>query len=714
MKTKRLACIALLLSACFIKAKAQTDTTKIDSAYMAHPKTPAIADSDVYDLGRITLQKKFTQAVTIKASALEKMPFTNLSDAISVYYNGIYDYGNQTYVFVVDGNLNTDVNAYSIYDIDEISIIQNSVSSLNGALPNQVLVLVKTKKHLKGKSGIFINGQTNLVRPYQSQSADYSSNTTTKDYYHQYYLSGYINKKTISAGISASFQRSVSPAYKANTELELAYFDDFENYKFNRFRFNAYLDLKINANNTLGLTGGYVPQRDITHYQLDIVHAQHQKFISQNLWYSNIILKTNIINGLTNKLSAGFQRRQTDAQRYAISQKPHIDSVAAINSYLVKDELSYRLQIGEFTINPVVNITYRQAKDTATRIDNAVTSANHTDRYLRKQKLVMLTPSLTVNYADFVMVQGGVQKITFTNELTFTGYTIPTILPFGSVSLDVLRPLSVADSDVKLLVFSSFARTMAYAGDEYGTLAEHTNLHGWGGPVREATSNTINPYQTYDQLQGGVTLSVLKNMLSFSYNLTVQQFYTRKHIFDQSPPFTDTSKTINARVDVHRVGANFVMPTQGSFKWSAYVTGAMFTKEAPATDSLTSELLRYYYPGTSLFTYGFANQFAYKGWSAGVDFQYGVNKILRHRFLASEIYYDADGNPHYPNTMEKINNFQLRNVYIGYKVPLKVKKIKSLEVYVNGRNLYEKGQQQITVNFIEDRKFIGAGFKLGL
>ncbi|MES2426923.1 MAG: hypothetical protein V4560_08100 [Bacteroidota bacterium] len=661
-----------------------------------------LIDTDNYDLGRMSMQKKFTQAITIKASALEKLPFSSINEVISVYFNGIYA-DDKTFVYVVDGNLNRDVNAYSIYDIDELTIIQNAAATLNGLLPNQVLILVKTKKNLAGKSGVSINGQTNMVRLYQTQAgiqdepgkANGFAGASSTSYYHQYYVSGYVNKKNINMGLSASIQHNVFPAFW-NKKL----YDVFDAYNTNRFRFNAYADIKMGKYNILSLNGGYVPQRDREYFELlpTFGGGERKKYISQNLWYSNITLKSNILNGLTNKLSAGFQRRQTDGQIVPV------DSVSAINSYLAKDELSYRLHLGDFDINAAVNATYRQAKDTATRIFYFGSPAH----FIAKQKIMVVTPSLTVNYADMVMLQGGVQKITYTNAPVIAGYDMPKILPFGSASVNVLRPFSVADTDMRLVVFGSFARTMSYASDEYGTLASRTNYTG--SSLGNSTFNgvTINPYQTYDQLQGGLTYSVFKNALTLSYNFSIQKFVTRANISGGIPPYTDTSRTTNAHINVHRVGINFVLPTQGNFKWSSYLNGAMFIKKTPSFDNLESEILRLYYPGKNLITGGFVNQFAYKSLFAGVDVIYAYNKELRHLFI-------PNGSVYYPQSVEKISTLKVQNIYIGYTMSVNMMAIKSLEVYANGRNVFEKGQQ-VSINkyFAGDSRYFGAGFKLGL
>jgi hypothetical protein len=54
------------------------------------------------------------------------------------------------------------------------------------------------------------------------------------------------------------------------------------------------------------------------------------------------------------------------------------------------------------------------------------------------------------------------------------------------------------------------------------------------------------------------------------------------------------------------------------------------------------------------------------------------------------------------------HSFSLQNVYFGYK--LQTKQFKNLEVFANGRNVWQNKKSDITDN----RRFYGIGFKLGL
>lgn len=102
-------------------------------------------DSSWYDLGSTRVEKKFTQHIAIKGEDLERMPFASLSGAINVWLYGAYS-NPATRVYIVDGNMVTDVNAWSIYDIEEVVLLQSALVQTSGNAGQQQFVLVTTRK----------------------------------------------------------------------------------------------------------------------------------------------------------------------------------------------------------------------------------------------------------------------------------------------------------------------------------------------------------------------------------------------------------------------------------------------------------------------------------------------------------------------------------------------------------------------------------------
>src|SRR5579871_5233248 len=85
-------------------------------------------DSSRYDIGYTTLNASFTQHLTIRGEELQKMPFVNLADAVRAWLYGKYTQP-ATVAYVVDGNPVIDANIYPIYDIEEVTLINNAVAA---------------------------------------------------------------------------------------------------------------------------------------------------------------------------------------------------------------------------------------------------------------------------------------------------------------------------------------------------------------------------------------------------------------------------------------------------------------------------------------------------------------------------------------------------------------------------------------------------------
>lgn len=720
MKATLLAFSLLLLTVFFNPAKAQTDSTAIMPDYSSLP------DTAIYDMGRVTMKKKFTQAITIHAADLEKMPFTDLKEALTLYLNGVYSQ-QQKFAYVIDGLLNTDINAYSIYDIDEITIVQNAAGVLNGALPSQVLVLVKTKRGGPNKRGIIAAGQVNQVKKYFGTNAGTTTSTankgnTTQDLYTQYYLSAYLNTKTTKAGISADIQHNVFPQYW-NKDV----YEAFKPLTSNRFKFNGYLETKLDESNTLTITAGYVPQKDKDLYKDDVdnnvtVNRVDQRTINQNLGYGNIQFKSHIADLFTNNLSAGFQRREskanwtmTDPNTLIGSKSTMLDSTSTINSLIVKDDFSYQGTLDDnedLTFNANINATYRQSDDTL-RVSqttlNTVTNTNVVGSVV-KQKLLAITPSVTFNYADMVSLQVGGQYIAHTNAPLYNGSRSPKIMPFASLGLDILRTLGATDSVQlrrKFVLYGSYTSAMSYAEDMTGSLMEvpfYRALYSPGAvPVYR---EPVNPYQTYNQIQGGLTFSWFTKGLTLSYNYSNTKFNTVYFVQSTVGATVDSAKLTTANIITHRVGLNFTLPGSGKFKWSAGINGSYITNKG-AKNNYALTQLRIFYPGENLITAGFATQVSYNKLFAGVSALYDMNRgVYRPQ--------SATNNGNYTVYTDLVQGLRLQNVYLGYRLQ-SVGFVRYVDIFVNARNLYQ--QLQLLEGSVpryspDDKKFIGGGIKL--
>src|SRR5579863_5887032 len=297
----------------------QTIVSLVGLALVCAGAQRSIAQQDTthLDVGYLTLNKEFTQLISIKGADLQKMPFMNLSDAISAWLYGAYTQGLVQYV--VDGNPVADVNAYSVFDVEEVVLVQTA-AALIGTAPGQTeIVLIRTKRGM-GPRGIAVAAQTGLI----SQAGPSRSR-----FFHNYYAGAYENLGKFSYGVSANYIRDAIP------------YDAFEGTvatppNWQRWRFNGYFDWRPDANNRIEVTMNYTTQKlgglmnpnsgqDLV-YGYDETGYQH--YLTPHLDWRGEWVK-----GLTNDLQATYLRSQLSTN---VAQ---LRSVGATDTFDIQDNV---------------------------------------------------------------------------------------------------------------------------------------------------------------------------------------------------------------------------------------------------------------------------------------------------------------------------------------------------------------------------------------
>jgi len=715
MKKTLLASVFCLLSALSNLVQAQSEPDEVTAV------------DSTYNLGRVVLKKRDVQAVTIKAADLEKIPFRSLQDVINVYTNGVFA-AKQSYIFVIDGVLNTDINAYSIYDIEELTFIQNAATVLNGGDPNKALILVKTKRAGGKGHGVTVAGQTNMVRLYKPTNPSTTSGVpdgkTTTNLYHQYYVSAYAGNHVISGGVSADIQHNITPIYLYDSPYTT------RNPPItNRLKLHGYLDAHLGERNTVSLDAGYVPQRDFNNQNSLYTH-----FESPNLYYGDLKIHTKIADGFYNIATAGIQKIHNHVQHTTYGAPSALynlyDAADTLSNYILQDNISYETALNDvFTIRPSVNFTYRNVNHPSSYLNEIhftsgqITSGiSHTTA---NQKLALLTPSITVGYIKFLSLTVGFQtylnsgtvinginrlfvngnQAGYTNNIgstKATDFEQTSPLPFASLTVDPLALMDVDTTNARLTVYGSYARNFNYSNDLLGSL-DDSNLEGsyrTSSTDRSFMLPPVDPYKVYTQIQGGATFTTLENSLTLSYNYSLRRFNTGEVILIRLPTYQDYYMNTNGRTELHRVGIDYSLPTDGDLTWRTSLNGTLLIMSDTYKErDYLSDYMRLVYPGKPFITGGFANHFGYQGLFLDFSILYAMNQANMKQ--VPYLHYQLNGTT---------STFDLQNIDFGYKIPVPVKRVKSLEVYLNARNLFQNGQSRI----VETQRFFGGGFKVEL
>jgi len=691
-----------LLICLFFTANAQTDTSH-------------------YDLGRISVKKDFTQSITIKGSDLERYQFTDLADAINVWLYGTYS-NSSSLVYVLDGNIINDVNAYSIYDVEEVTLVQNALAQVSGAGPGQQMVLIKLKTNRPGKQGVEAAGQTSLV------TADNRDNTpnvkSENELYNQYYLAGYKNFNNTHLSVSADYQRDVMPELTGST---LSFSDPFH---FNRFKFNAYGDTKLWKGSTLSFGVNYVPQANNYTYNINNESAGQSEsdydnsHNLQHLFNSNIRLNSQLLKRLTNTLSVAYNHynyfesdsSQLDVtSQYSANTSQYEKTRAGIktSNLLVRDNLVYHQQFGDFDIEPSVNFSFRRYRDSLGISNVFVDEGNYfientLSSNLNNYNAWLLSPSLNIAYKDIFNLQGGFVSILNPDKDFDPTYTKHRLFPFLSTSVDVAK--LTGSTAFSLHIFGSFARQNQLLNDDYATLAgfEQLSTAVNAGTLTGTTgvttiiypANNFNPYQEYNNYQAGAVLGLCKNF-ALNYNFEYHYYQTIGEIYVPVGANEEAGEAVylNDKTITNHIGLNYNF-NSGAFAWRTGLNATESKLNLTDPDQLGENAYAQYLVGHR-WSGGFTNRFSYKTFFAGLDilYQLGERPNDLTDVIAGSII----------NTIAiHTNSFALQNLYAGTQ--LKITHVKYAEAFINTRNILQNNSSDITDN----RRYVGLGFKVGL
>ncbi|HSC37448.1 MAG TPA: hypothetical protein VLD19_06245, partial [Chitinophagaceae bacterium] len=132
------------------------------------------------------------------------------------------------------------------------------------------------------------------------------------------------------------------------------------------------------------------------------------------------------------------------------------------------------------------------------------------------------------------------------------------------------------------------------------------------------------------------------------------------------------------------------------FEWQSGITATALRVKNTQNYSITNPVpAGDLHPPVS-WTGGWVNRIGYKHFIAGADVLYHVNHYQFYQGGLNGFGYN------------KLNLFDLQNIYLGYKIQLA--KTHEVEIYLNSRNLVQNSNSDLT----DRRRFYGAGFKATL
>ena len=661
----------------------------------------AQTDSTWLDLGRIKLKKDFTQTVTIKGKDLEQMPFAKLSEAIDVWLFGLATNPN-TVTYVIDGNLLTDVNVYSIYDIEEITLVQNALVQLNGATMARQLLLITTRKNNGKEQGLTIAGASYAVtNSFQTALPDMVKGQTNVD--HRYYVSAYQNRKNIQYGISASYLRDVFPYPDTGYNIE-------KPYQVNRYTLTGYLNASLGAAHSVWLRAGFVPARYTFEYSgfksspagIDAKTRQNSLFVEAG-WQARFF------KHLTNELSAGYTPVKTEGgsmSTYNDGGTPVSIMFARQNmdtkfrNLLLTNHLTYEADIGNWHIEPAVNISFRHLKyDNASSITNidgrtGSTISTSTNANWYDMDVFLLTPAVNVYYKDWFNVQGGFVYNLSKAQPGNSGDK--KMFPFVTSAVNVLK-LAGVESKFSWKIFGSYASAGDFSDVNFTIQDLGSGFYSYPYPAFSYGTGAISSPVIVDDekdhmIQAGTSAGIWNDRLQFSYG-----YDKRKHkgVITAYVPGPVQPMPINYVVDVyntiHRFGVTARVLDNAELKWSTGLNVSSVKSIVKLSEVLSGPVVpATFLTNDPLWTGGFTNRLQYKKIMVGLDLLYALNQ-----------------REYYNNTSTDDNNVSFKNIYAGYRAQWGSK---AFELYAETRNPSQRNKSRLP----DRRNYFGLGGKLEL
>lgn len=669
--------LTIAAAICFLhNAYSQTDTSGTD-----------------LNLGRVKLKKDFTQSITIKGEQLEKMPFTSLEETLNAWMYGYFTRKGNI-LFIVDGLLINDVNAYSIYDIEEVTLVQNALTQINGADRQQQLIVIKTKRGGTAKQGLTVAGQASLI------SLGKKDNAAT-GVYHQYHVAVYKNSDRIQYGLSANYMHDVIPyksdnRYKINTQPNI-----------DRFRLNAWFTAQLGIAHKLYVRLNAVPQVNeeetlsIIPVVLPETGTDREQSKSDNWAISpSAGLRSTLFKGFTNDLSVAYlaSNDKTEAKREVIQGSLGTQTSQQNVSYkrqqvLITEHISYRTTFNDWTLEPSLNFQFRYMKyDFSNRIQIYREPQQYSfeeNLFNNEYRTYLLTTSVNLFYKNVLNIQGGAM----TNISPKMDKGTKKVYPFITASANLI-PVD-GHKPVSVQVFASYAQT-GNVGDYMRQTPDFITPFGYSS----ATINGIVYYRipstdsTWWNWQAGLQFGLLNKRIIVSYNFERRDFTAE--VLAPTPMSGGSNDYVlylpNINSSTHHFSINATVLDKATFHWTSGVT-------ATSIKNKTKEEFTFY---NQQFTIGDFNT-AKASWTGG-----WINRFNWQEFTAGLdlVYYFIKEQP--PYIRSKINALSLQSIYAGYKI--RTKRVKSLEVYVNGRGLIQHNQYSLS----GPRKYYGLGFKANI
>jgi hypothetical protein len=615
-----------------------------------------------------------------------------------------------------------DVDAYSIYEIDEVVVLGNAAALTGTGGGQQEIVLVKTKRG-KGPKGITVSAQTGPV------NANGNGVTTDTRFYHQYYVGAWRNLDKVCFGVSANWLRDVFPLSDPSGKISTPY--DLE-----RWRLNGYFTWKPTSHNEIGFSINYTPQRlaaglDSTQrstsvYFMSAADAHEHLLAPQLTWRSGFG------KGWTNDFTATYLTggyNEQDSSHHTTVNTVYYDAgyAEAANGdqsghFWARDRLAYSAVAGFWSVVPTLTVSYEHMKEqywygeqevnyygTSVVPPPPFTNISLSPTTLTYDE-VFLTPAVDIAYRKTFDLLAGA-------SVDASGHQLDSgrrVFPFASASLDVLKLGGLAGSS-SLKVFGSYSQRtlLSLNGYTLSNLSRGLDLPDalpfplvYSAPVNSPVFPGYSsiPLPTFWSWETGVAYSGWGGRLRISYWLEERNFLTAA--LARTNPNTNGNITLSNtypnlaewRSTMHHVDVRVMVLADKKVSWQTGLNVTLLRSKVDSADNwvIGENGIGDTYPHAYSYTGGWVNRLQAGAFAFGLDMLYHFGETAAAAATSST----ASGGS------AKLNSVVVPNVYLGYRFGV----LRGLEVFFAGRGLVRNSSSDL----MDMRRYYTVGGKVGL
>lgn len=648
-------------------------------------KAKAQSDTTHYDLGRIKVAKDQLQGIVIKGAELQQFFTVTTQEAILARVGYAHDL-----LYVVDGLAINDINAYSIYDIEEIVIVDNAIAGINSAFRNGLVAIVKTNRGSAGLPRITAAAKTGISRKRINESR-YTTTTsrpeTTAAMYHQYFAGARFSGEKWTGGASLDYIRDVMPDL-TNWSMPP---DVYENRNVeSRLRTRLFGSYQISNKQTLSAEIQWSPNRNLLEQDVEWQGANPLLNTTRNEGrfgdlQSVVQLKQNFSSRFFNELSMSFNWTDIDNDRYSRSLYDNetqggssVHNIGYRRHLLLRDRIAvHAIQTPHVVLTPSINFAYRHLAGLDDYQYNYFSSASipslQPSRYQSTIRhhvnLFNITPAMDLNVKDMLYLNAGAVF-----ELSdLRAEEADKVYPFAALSFDILKAAS-PDTKSAWKVFSSIAKTPDLLDFVSTDWYDNMNMSyvGWGGGHG---LYRMQPYGSGNnsRFQLGTRVDIGENKWHIQYTYGQMKFERGYYIPN------DYCWTCIAYYGDYYL-TSYVPPRVKESAYHRAAVGREFGGQAGQwrTNLVFTHLKDQagYYEGEIILE----TKSSYWQWNNGLN-------VGRFFASADMLYRSNERHNEHLGTPSDKYIFALQHAYAGYKFPIAGKA--GLDVYAYGRNLIE-------------------------